>query len=75
MSASKLVRTRTPGWCSADFAHPSRIEVGDLVKVTVYFASDEQCTTFGVKPLSRYRRCSWCVEEERRLKKWQDDRA
>lgn len=69
MPSSKIVRTRKAGWCSAEFVHPSRIEVGDRVSVTTYFASDEECRHFGVVPFSRFRRCSWCVTQEEESKR------
>lgn len=62
MPSRKIVRTRTAGWCDADFAHPGRINVGDRVQVTTYFPSDEHVQDFGALSLKRYRKCAWCLE-------------
>ncbi|MBN9214717.1 MAG: hypothetical protein J0J04_07875 [Microbacterium sp.] len=58
------MRTRTAGWCDADFAHPGRISVGDRVEVVTYFPSDENVRDFGALALHRYRRCQWCVDRD-----------
>lgn len=64
MSARRFVRTRTPGWCDSDFAHPGRIGYGDIVGVHTVYPRDEYARDFGVKPFTRWRRCQWCVLAE-----------
>jgi hypothetical protein len=66
MPSSKIVKTRKPGWCAAEFAHPSKIEVGDRVMVTTYFPSDD---TLRDSPV-RYRFCSWCVAAAEQEAAW-----
>lgn len=61
MPSVKIVRTRTAGWCEDDFAHPSKIEVGDRIKVITLFPREHHYTT---KTPIRIRKCSWCLEEE-----------
>lgn len=61
MSVRRFVRTRTPGSCSREFAHPSQIDSGDIVRITTYYPRDEATRDFGVKPFSRSRECQWCV--------------
>lgn len=58
---TQFVRTRTPGWCDSEFAHPGAIRVGDIVQVTTYFPRGEHVRDFGVKPFTRTRACQWCV--------------
>lgn len=67
MPSHKVVHTRTPGWCDSDFAHPGKIEVGDRIRVTTYFPSDENVREFGALALQRYRQCSWCLERDEKL--------
>lgn len=55
------MRTRTPGWCDSEFAHPGEIHVGDIVQITTYFPRGEHVRDFGVKPFTRTRACQWCV--------------
>lgn len=62
MPSTRVVRTRTPGWCDSAFAHPGRIDVGDRVQVVTFFPSDEHVRDFGVMALHRYRQCTWCVD-------------
>lgn len=57
----EIVRTRTAGWCSQEYAHPGAIEPGDVVLVTTYMPSDEMVRHFGVAPFTRTRMCAWCV--------------
>lgn len=38
------------------------IKPGDQIIVVTYFASDEQCRDFGIRPLTRSRICSWCLK-------------
>lgn len=61
MSAQRFVRTRTPGWCDSEFAHPGQIRHGDIVRVTTYFPRGEHVRDFGVRPFTRTRSCQWCV--------------
>lgn len=64
MPAERLVRTRKPGWCDADFAHPSEIRAGNVVLVTTHYPSSEAVSDFGVAPWTRTRKCSWCVRRD-----------
>ncbi len=61
MPSDRYVRTRTPGVCAAEFFHPNQIGIGDIIRVTTYFPSDEAVTCFGQRPFTRTRVCQWCV--------------
>lgn len=61
MPREQFVRTRTPGWCDSEFAHPGAIQRGDIVTVTTYYPRGEHVRDFGVAPFTRTRKCEWCT--------------
>lgn len=61
--SEKIVRARTAGTCSQEFAHPSTISPGDVVMVTTVMPRSE-LAGMGVKPFTRFRTCSWCLNRQ-----------
>lgn len=59
---AKLVRTRRAGRCSNIFAHPDRIDRGDLVRVTTIFPGHDV-----VPGWTRVRECNWCLVQQCKL--------
>lgn len=64
MSSSKIVRTRKSGWCSSEFAHPAKINVGDRVLVVTTFPQEWPNCDYDRPRFARYRVCSWCLADE-----------
>ena len=62
--SERFVRTRTAGYCDAEFAHDGRIAPGDIVAVETHYPRGEAVSAFNVPPLTRTRRCEWCVLQE-----------
>lgn len=62
-SASKLVHTRTPGWCSNEFAHHGQISAGDLIRVVTAFPGHDFAPAW-----SRIRICNWCLVDQCKLR-------